>query len=115
MPMTTTTEKPLKKAYQLINSGQINEHQYGMVAYPLSATLSDNGSVSRGVCTTENGLLKKVVEHTNISEENGKIIHTDDAGNKTELAPDTQVSMNFWILDTSVFQVLEAEFDQFFN
>ena len=43
-----------------------------MVAYPLSATLSDNGSVSRGVCTTENGLLKKVVEHTNISEENGK-------------------------------------------
>ena len=66
-----------------------------MVAYPLSATLSDNGSVSRGVCTTENGLLKKVVEHTNISEENGKIIHTDDAGNKTELAPDTQVSMNF--------------------
>ncbi|CAI9673036.1 hypothetical protein EAVNVB490_00397 [Elizabethkingia anophelis] len=107
------TRKAFEKAYQLINSGQINEHQYGMVAYPLSATLSDNGSVSRGVCTTENGLLKKVVEHTNISEENGKIIHTDDAGNKTELAPDTQVSMNFWILDTSVFQVLEAEFDQF--
>ncbi|NAW51723.1 dTDP-glucose pyrophosphorylase [Elizabethkingia argentiflava] len=105
--------KAFEKAYLLIKNGQINEGQYGMVAYPLSATLSDNGSVSRGVCTIQNGFLKKVVEHTNIAKENGIIFHTDTSGNKTELVPSTPVSMNFWILDTSIFKVLEAEFDHF--
>ena len=85
MLMTITTEKPLKKLISLINSGQINEHQYGMVAYPLSATLSDNGKCLVVLWPTENGLLKKVVEHTNISEENGKKSSIQMMpGNKTE-------------------------------
>ena len=104
-----------EKAYQLISSGNINDKQYGMVAYPLKQTLSENGSVSRGICTVENGILKTVEEHTNITPEEGKIIFTDDEGGKHELAADTLVSMNFWVLDTSVFQVLEQKFDEFLS
>lgn len=104
-----------EKAYELIASDKINEHQYGMVSYPLSATLSENGSVSRGVCTINNSQLVTVVEHTNINKEGDKIICTLDDNSKKELAPETLVSMNFWVLDPSIFNVLERKFDQFLS
>jgi len=109
------SKKAFEKAYELINSGQINEKQYGMVAYLLSETLSENGSVARGVCSIENSLLKNVEEHTNIYEENGKIIYTDESGNKKEFSRNTPVSMNFWVLDSTVFKYLNEYFEKFLN
>jgi len=109
------SKRAFEKAFDLINSGEINEKQYGMVAYLLSETLSENGGVARGVCSIENSLLKNVKEHTNISEENGKILYTDDNGEKIEFSRDTPVSMNFWILDSSVFRFLEKYFEIFLN
>jgi len=107
------SKKAFEKAFTLIDSGKINDKQYGMVTYLLSETLSENGSVARGVCSIEDSILKNVEEHTNISEENGKIIYTDDEGKKKEFSRDTHVSMNFWILDSSVFQFLGKYFEKF--
>lgn len=83
--------------------------EYAMTAYELQNTLSPNGTVSRGVCTVENGYLKAVNEITKIStdmtyEEDGKIV---------SLAPETPVSMNLWGLTPDIFEKIEAEFDVF--
>lgn len=102
-----------QKAYDLIASGDINEHQYGMVSYPLEATLSDNGTVSRGVCNIDEGQLKAVSEHTKIQKVGDIITCIDPNGDEKVLAKDTLVSMNFWVLHPSVFQVVEEDFNEF--
>jgi len=107
------SKKAFEKAFALIDSGKINDKQYGMVTYLLSETLSENGSVARGVCSIEDSMLKNVKEHTNISQENGKIIYTDDEGKKIEFSRNTHVSMNFWVLDSSIFQFLGNYFEKF--
>lgn len=64
-------------------------------AYTLRNTLSEHGSVSRGICTEKAGLLAKVVENPKISRENGRIVSELD-GNKYELGGDEPTSMNYW-------------------
>ncbi|MFO7617896.1 MAG: nucleotidyltransferase [Bacteroidales bacterium] len=68
-----------------------------MVGYNLSNTLSENGSVSRGICTVgEGGILTGVVERTHIEEKDGRILFVEENGNEVELAGNEIVSMNFW-------------------
>ena len=87
--------------------------QYCMVGYRVQNTLSENGSVSRGVCSTdENGLLTDVVERTKIEEVGNKIVFTED-GQDTELAPNTPVSMNMWGFTPEYFAYAEEAFKQF--
>lgn len=104
-----------QKAYELIALNKITPNQYAMVAYPLFATLSTNGSVSRGVCTIENQLLNQVVEHTNIIEKNGKIVGIGSLKQEVELEATSLVSMNFWIFSPSIFKVLETKFEAFLS
>ena len=74
-----------------------NGYEYAMVGYILKNTLSDYGSVSRGVCeTNEKNHLVTVTERTKIQADNGSINYIDDNDQKHELAEDTVVSMNFW-------------------
>jgi UTP-glucose-1-phosphate uridylyltransferase len=88
-------------------------HEFCMVGYYLKNTLSEHGSVSRGVCTLdENQFLKGIVEHTKIQEEAGKIIDTG-AENSKELDSKTIVSMNFWGFQPSIFKTLETQFKSF--
>lgn len=103
----------IDKAMELIRSGKINERQYGTLLFPLNRTLSQNGTVARGICTVENGFLKSVVEHTKIAREGDQIIWNNPDGPKAILAKDTLVSMNFWVLDPSIFKVIEKRFDTF--
>ncbi len=65
-------------------------------AFPLKKTLSENGSVSRGVCSIRDGLLTGVIEHTEIFRENGRIVSVAGDGGKQELPEDQLVSMNCW-------------------
>lgn len=78
-------------------SGQV--YNFAMVAYELENTLTENGYVSRGVCTTDaNDTLLEVCEHTHIEKDgNWGAKYTEDDG-KTwlPLAPDSLVSMNLW-------------------
>ena len=87
--------------------------RYCMVGYRVCNTLSENGSVSRGVCATdENGLLTDVVERTKIEEKNGTIVYTED-GVDTPLKPETPVSMNMWGFTPEYFEYSEKAFRQF--
>lgn len=83
---------------------------YAIVGYYLEDTLSEHGSVSRGVCTAENGRLVTIEEMTKIQSIEGKII---DENTNTELDPNAVVSMNFWICNASIFNYIEDYFINF--
>src|SRR5690606_4046425 len=78
-------------------SGNPDPNTHAVVGYRLENTLSDFGSVSRGVCEANaEGELTDINERTKVSKENGKIYYHDQDDQKVELSPDTIVSMNFW-------------------
>jgi NDP-sugar pyrophosphorylase family protein len=88
--------------------------RYGMVAYQLGNTLSENGAVSRGVCEVNaDGLLTDVTERTKIERFEDGIFYIDETGARNALADNTPVSMNFWGMHPTVFQELEAQFRAF--
>lgn len=104
-----------KKAANIINKEQIKTDQYGIIAYPLHATLSDNGSVSRGICEyNNNDYLEKVTERTQIFKENGKAYFKEE-DEIEEVALDTLVSMNYSIFHPSIFERLQFYFEHFLN
>ena len=87
--------------------------KYCMVGYRVANTLSENGSVSRGVCATdENGYLTDVVERTKIEKVGDKIIYTED-GVDTEISPNSPVSMNMWGFTPEYFEYVEKAFVEF--
>jgi len=90
-----------------------SETEYAMCGYQLGKTLSDFGSVSRGVCQTDkNGYLITVEEKTSISKNNG-IITYKEGDTEKELSDNDIVSMNFWGFHTSIFNFLEEKFTTF--
>ncbi len=101
-------------AATLINNDKINKSNYAAILYPLKNTLSKNGSVSRGKCEVdEKNKLVSINELTNISEEENFIFYSDKEHVKHTLETNVLVSMNFWILNPSIFKFLKIEFDQF--
>jgi len=92
---------------------QTETKDYAMVAYALKQTLSDFGSVSRGICSTdEQGYLQTVVEHTKIERKDGKIISHFE-GEDLEMSGEEPVSMNFWGFMPDFFDYLESGFESF--
>lgn len=88
--------------------------QFAMVGYRLENTLSENGTVSRGVCTAdEDGHLVSITEMTKIQRENGVIRNNAPDGTVTELDGRTPVSMNFWGFTPLFFEKLDEMFCQF--
>jgi len=104
------------KAYKamadfLISSADPNE--YSMIGYNVGNTLSDHGTVSRGVCATDkNGYLTTVVERTKIKGEDDGIFYYEE-DSRHLLSPRSPVSMNFWGLKPNVFNYLKEGFAQF--
>jgi hypothetical protein len=84
-----------------------------IVPYRLRQTLSEIGSVSRGVCQVEGLCLASVCEHTSIRSMGEHILSRDADGNEQELDPDTLVSMNYWGFMPSVFPLLTDFFNDF--
>ena len=102
-----------KVTHFLAEAEKENFPHYAMVGYRLDQTLSDNGYVSRGVCSADDkGHLVDVVEHTSIEREGKKIVASLDDSTKT-LAGNTVVSMNFWGFLPSYFNFLEKSFARF--
>lgn len=90
------------------------ELRSALVAYPLERTLSENGSVNRGLCTVEGGFLKTVEEHESIVRRaDGLIEGSNLAGAAVTLAAEAPVSMNFWGFTPAFFASLEAAFESF--
>lgn len=90
---------------------------YCMVGFRVGNTMTENGSVSRGVCTTSpDGLLETVVERTAIAyDKDHRITFTDEAGRGNVLDPATPVSMNFWGFTPDYFDYSEREFRHFLD
>ena len=89
-----------KEAYKLIHDYIVNEKAMCMVGYRLGNTLTDNGTVARGVCEMEDGYLKSIVENTSIDKNSG-------------IPLDTLVSMNMWGFMPDIFDKLEERFKVF--
>jgi choline kinase len=85
---------------------------YSMVGYKLNNTLSDNGSVSRGICSSEEGFLTDVVERTKIYTNNGEIVYEEDEI-MTNISGESIVSMNFWGFTPAFFPQMEDMFRDF--
>ncbi|HEX7902827.1 MAG TPA: sugar phosphate nucleotidyltransferase [Chitinophagaceae bacterium] len=89
------------------------EKNYAIVGYDLLKTLSDYGTVNRGVCGLDpNGNLATITERINIAKKEGKII-CDDGLEPKELSLDTRVSMNFWCFHPSFFSYTQKLFNEF--
>lgn len=89
------------------------ENNYAIIGYDLLNTLSDYGTVNRGVCTlNEKGQLASVTERINIAMKEGRVV-CDDGMEPEELPLDTKVSMNFWCFDPSYFNYTEKLFAGF--
>ncbi len=87
--------------------------RYCMVGYEVSKTLSENGTVSRGVCTVDaDNNLTGMVERTQIERVNGTILFHDDGADEP-LAENTPVSMNFFGFTPDYFRHSEEYFKEF--
>jgi NDP-sugar pyrophosphorylase family protein len=95
-------------------SDNTDEAMHAMIGYQIKNTLSENGTVSRGVCvTTPEGLLINVTERTKIiKQENGEIAFLDE-GEPVILGENTPVSMNFWGFMPSVFPEIKDLFETY--
>ncbi len=91
-----------------------DENEYSMVGYHLKDTLSDFGSVSRGICEIdENNNLKRIVETIKIIKRGNEVISIEADGSETKLTGMESVSMNIWGFKPSVFNALEEKFIEF--
>lgn len=119
------------EAFQLIGDflrTDTDNTLHAMVGYEVKNTLSENGSVSRGVCAVDaHGHLTSVIERTKIYEQAGSGAGTpeqafqpgeqrivfDEGEQTTTLTPDTPVSMNFWGFKPGVFRLLLHQFESY--
>ncbi|MCB0639534.1 MAG: nucleotidyltransferase [Lewinella sp.] len=87
---------------------------HGMVGYILRNTMSDHGTVNRGVATTDaDGNLATVVERLKIAKRDGQATYLDDDGNAHPVDIDSVVSMNFWGFHPAIFERTEKMFHDF--
>jgi hypothetical protein len=88
-------------------------NKYSIVGYKIGNTLSENGSVSRGVCQTdENGNMSEINERTQVYAKDGGIVYEESA-KEFPLDASTPVSMNFWGFTPDVFKITEQLFIDF--
>ena len=80
-----------------------------MVAYELRNTVTENGYVSRGICSVEDGLLKDVVERTHIEKSSADAVYEEN-GERFPLSGDLPVSMNCWAFGESMLDELNRRF-----
>ena len=92
-----------KNAFQYMIK-KVNKKNFGLVCYKLSETLSEFGSVSRGVCKVKNDKLVSINEYLKIQQENNIIF---DSNSRKIFQEDDLVSMNFWICKNDFFIFLE--------
>lgn len=113
---------------------QAEADSWAMIGYRLKKTLSEHGTVSRGICSygavnarsltekeeknekrasDESKILTSITERTSISERNGKIIAEEKEGSRLVLTGEELVSLNFWALTPDIFSHLEQQFCEF--
>jgi hypothetical protein len=93
--------------------GEVEAATYQLLAFPVAATLSEQGVVSRGICQVDaDGMLQRIDEQHSLQTQNGRVVYVEE-GQQRELPPDWPVSMNCWVFDPSIFGHLRTLFGQF--
>ena len=101
-----------EKSYKFLTT-DVKPSLYCIIGYQLKKTLSENGTVSRGVCVVDNvGNLVSIAERTKIYQDGDRITYEENE-KKFDVPFDSQVSMNFWGFDPSVFAYTEKIFHEF--
>lgn len=109
-----------RQTYQLLYDFLTKDRQpdrldFCMVAYVLKNTLTENGTVSRGICQAEGGLLQSVTERTKIRKTPTGADYTEDGQQYIPLDPESLVSMNVWGFGSQIFDCLDQGFRQFLS
>ncbi|MDE6437333.1 MAG: nucleotidyltransferase [Muribaculaceae bacterium] len=109
-----------RNAFEVIAKELSRDHskpgEYCMVGFRVGNTMTENGSVARGVCTDKDGYLDNVVERTAITyDPEHRITFTDENGQTQYLDPKTPVSMNLWGFTPDYFEFSEREFKKFLD
>jgi NDP-sugar pyrophosphorylase family protein len=104
------------KIYDFLKNVTDDErYHYAMVGYRIKNTVTEQGTVSRGICSADSdGMLTEIVERTKIGTRDGNIYYTED-GVDTPLDPDTLVSMNLWGLTPSYLEECCERFPLFLD
>lgn len=101
-------------AHLALPEHRADELHLSMVGYPILNTLSENGSVNRGVCRTGDGQLISIEEVTGICRTaDGSLSGVNSSGNPVSVPSDCLVSMNFWGFTPKLFEYLETYFCDF--
>lgn len=104
-----------KKAVHFLTE-ECDEKTFALIGYELGNTLSENGSVSRGVSEVDHmNNLQQIVERLKVYEENGKIVYEENDGSKHEIPESFKASMNFWCFHPSIFDFIQKGFKQFLD
>ena len=91
-------------------TGERPENEHAMVAYQLKKTVTESGSVARGICRVEDGFLADVVERTRIEKRGSDAAYTEDGENWLPLSGELPVSMNCWAFSHSMMDELIKRF-----
>ena len=105
-----------EKIYEFLkNTNDEGKYHYAMVGYRIKNTVTEQGTVSRGVCESDdNSMLTGIVERTKIGTKDGKIYFTED-GVDYDLDPETLVSMNLWGFTPSYIEECNKRFAAFLD
>jgi NDP-sugar pyrophosphorylase family protein len=97
-------------------TNECNDRTWSIIGYELLNTLSEHGTVNRGVCQLDSkGDLASITERLNISEQEGGKVICDDNLEPREISRDSKVSMNFWCFSPYVFDFSEELFSDFLD
>lgn len=104
------------KAYEYLSKVDKNSNNYGMIGYKISNTLTENGSVKRGVCVVDNNNYLLKLTESKVERENGVIKATPLNGSSSfDIDDDGTVSMNFLLFTPTIFDYIEELFPSFFE
>lgn len=93
-----------------------SKNRYSMVDFRVGNTLSENGTVARGICSKDNeGHLTEVVERTEIMRVDGKVCYKDEEGKWVAVEDNTPVSMNMWGFTPDYFEYSDEYFKEFLS
>lgn len=109
-------KEAFQKIYEFLNSGIQNDYRYCMAGFVLGNTLSENGTVTRGVCKVgEDSILKEIMETSGIKQEGDHAVAINAIGEKITLDINSAVSMNMWGFTPSILNELKEGFISFLS
>ena len=95
-------------------NNEVRDDNYALMGYQVDKTLSDYGSVSRGICRVNaEGNLQEINERTKVYAKDGQIVYEEEDGTTVPLHEDARASMNFWGFTPAIFRQSEAMFKRF--